>query len=76
MTFSLHKRGFVEYTAKVDQVLLIPRYPHYIYCAKTLYGDAGELIVEELLQHGQLMMSSVVDKVSQRLSESMTGECK
>ena len=73
VTFSLHKRGFVEYAAKVDKVLLIPRYPHYIYCAKMLYGDAGELIVEEFLQHGQLMMSSVVDKVSQRLSEAMEG---
>ncbi|XP_072038379.1 DNA-directed RNA polymerase III subunit RPC3-like [Amphiura filiformis] len=71
VTFKLHKRGFVEYSAKVDHVLMIPRYPHYIYCAKTLYGDAGELIVEEFLQHGQMLMSAVVDKVSQRLSEAM-----
>ncbi|XP_022111432.1 DNA-directed RNA polymerase III subunit RPC3-like isoform X2 [Acanthaster planci] len=68
-SFGLHKRGFVEYTASVDRALLLVRYPRYIYCAKTLYGDAGELIVEEILQHGQMMMSSMVARVTQRLSE-------
>ncbi|XP_038078065.1 DNA-directed RNA polymerase III subunit RPC3-like [Patiria miniata] len=68
-SFGLHKRGFVEYAASVEQVLLLVRYPRYIYCAKTLYGDAGELIVEEILQHGQMRMSTVVGRVTQRLSE-------
>ena len=69
VSFSLHKRGFVEYASSFERVLLLTRYPRYIYCAKTLYGDAGELIVEEILQHGQMRMSAVVLKVTQRLSE-------
>lgn len=72
VAFKLHKRGYVEYSAKIDEVLLIPRYPRYIYCAKMLYGDQGELIVEELLQHGQMMMSAIEERVSQRLSETTT----
>ena len=69
VSFALHKRGFVEYAADVQPVLLLIRYPRYICCAKTLYGDAGELIVEEILHHGQMMMSKLVGQVTQRLSE-------
>ena len=69
VSFTLHKRGFVEYSASIDPVLLLVRYPRFIHCAKTLYGDAGELIIEEILQHGRMMMSKVVRQVTQRLSE-------
>ncbi|KAL7978319.1 hypothetical protein Chor_014858 [Crotalus horridus] len=43
------KRGLVEYEAQCSRMLRILRYPRYIYTAKTLYSDTGELIVEELL---------------------------
>ncbi|XP_064416599.1 DNA-directed RNA polymerase III subunit RPC3 isoform X2 [Latimeria chalumnae] len=71
VTYLLHKRGFVEYNTHVDRVLRILRYPRYIYTAKTLYGDTGELVVEELLQNGKMTMSAVVKKVADRLTESM-----
>ncbi|XP_033124022.1 DNA-directed RNA polymerase III subunit RPC3-like [Anneissia japonica] len=67
--FDCNKRGFVEYSARLDRILLHTRYPKYIYCAKSLYGDAGELIIEELLQNGHMLMSEVVAKVWQRLTE-------
>ncbi|XP_071953346.1 DNA-directed RNA polymerase III subunit RPC3-like [Antedon mediterranea] len=67
--YGCHKRGFVEYSARLDRILLHTRYPSYIYCAKSLYGDAGELIIEELLQNGHMLMSEVVSKVWQRLME-------
>ncbi|XP_020665898.3 DNA-directed RNA polymerase III subunit RPC3 [Pogona vitticeps] len=71
VTYQLQKRGQVEYEAQGSRVLLVLRYPRYIYTAKTLYSDTGELIVEELLLNGQLTMSTVVKKVADRLTETM-----
>ncbi|XP_030832771.1 DNA-directed RNA polymerase III subunit RPC3-like [Strongylocentrotus purpuratus] len=71
--YGLNKRGMVEYTADVEKALLLVRYPRYIYSAKTLYGDIGELIVEEVLHHGEILMSNVVEKVKVRLKEAMEG---
>ncbi|NWU73053.1 RPC3 polymerase, partial [Pterocles burchelli] len=71
VTYQLQKRGFVEYEAQCKRVLRILRYPRYIYTAKTLYNDTGELIVEELLLNGQMPMSAVVKKVADRLTETM-----
>ncbi|KAJ7307523.1 hypothetical protein JRQ81_009548 [Phrynocephalus forsythii] len=71
VTFQLQKRGQVEYEAQCGRILRLLRYPRYIYTAKTLYSDTGELIVEELLLNGQLTMSAVVKKVADRLTETM-----
>nr|XP_006823774.1 PREDICTED: DNA-directed RNA polymerase III subunit RPC3-like [Saccoglossus kowalevskii] len=69
--FTSTKRGIIYYQVSVKTVLLLSRYPRYIYSVKTLYGDAGELIVEEILQNGQLLMSKVVRKVTERLNEAL-----
>ncbi|KAM4014205.1 DNA-directed RNA polymerase III subunit RPC3 [Anomaloglossus baeobatrachus] len=71
VTYQMHKRGFVEYCTQCDRCLRILRFPRYIYTAKTLYGDAGELIVEELLLNGKMTLSAAVRKVADRLTESM-----
>ncbi|XP_073178733.1 DNA-directed RNA polymerase III subunit RPC3 isoform X2 [Lepidochelys kempii] len=71
VTYQLQKRGFVEYEAPCSRVLRILRYPRYIYTAKTLYSDMGELIVEELLLNGKMTMSAAVRKVADRLTETM-----
>lgn len=75
-TFQLPKRGGVEYEARAERVLRVLRYPRYIYAAKTLYGDTGELLVEELLLNGKMTMSAAVRKVADRLTETMEGEKK
>ncbi|NXQ36822.1 RPC3 polymerase, partial [Alaudala cheleensis] len=67
----LQPRGCVEYEARSERILRILRYPRYIYTAKTLYGDPGELLVEELLLHGHLPMSCAVARVADRLTETM-----
>ena len=36
----------------------------YIYTTKTLYGDTGELTLEELQLNGKMAMSPVVKKVA------------
>ncbi|KAM9109832.1 DNA-directed RNA polymerase III subunit RPC3 isoform 2-T2 [Megaptera novaeangliae] len=69
--YQVHKRGVVEYEAQCIRVLRMLRYPRYIYTAKTLYSDTGELIVEELLLNGKMAMSAVVKKVADRLTETM-----
>ncbi|XP_063341226.1 DNA-directed RNA polymerase III subunit RPC3 [Pelmatolapia mariae] len=73
-TFSSGRKGPgspTEYHASCDRILRILRYPRYIYTAKTLYGDTGELIIEELLQRGHTMMSSTVKTVADRLTQNM-----
>ncbi|XP_078390207.1 DNA-directed RNA polymerase III subunit RPC3 [Cetorhinus maximus] len=70
-SYHVHKRGFVEYEVHCAHIIRILRYPRYIYSAKTLYGDTGELIIEELLQNGKMTMSGVVKKVADRLTETM-----
>ncbi|XP_018425582.1 PREDICTED: DNA-directed RNA polymerase III subunit RPC3 [Nanorana parkeri] len=69
--YQLHKRGFVEYRACCEPCLRMLRYPRYIYTAKTLYGDTGELIVEELLLNGKMTLTAAVKKVADRLTETM-----
>lgn len=63
--------GPVEYTANCECILYMLRYPRYIYTAKSLYGDTGELVIEEILQRGQMTMSSTVRTVADRLTHSM-----
>ncbi|KAM3613939.1 uncharacterized protein V6R79_007376 [Siganus canaliculatus] len=72
--FSSGRRGPgspTEYRTNSDRILRILRYPRYIYTAKTLYGDTGELIIEELLQRGEMTMSSTVKTVADRLTQNM-----
>ncbi|NXS25150.1 RPC3 polymerase, partial [Mystacornis crossleyi] len=69
--YEAQPRGSVEYEARSERILRILRYPRYIYTAKTLYGDPGELLVEELLLHGHLTMSRAIARVADRLTETM-----
>uniref|UniRef100_A0A8C3V0P0 DNA-directed RNA polymerase III subunit RPC3 n=1 Tax=Catharus ustulatus TaxID=91951 RepID=A0A8C3V0P0_CATUS len=69
--YEVQPRGSVEYEAQSKRILRLLRYPRYIYTAKTLYGDPGELLVEELLLHGHLPMSCAVARVADRLTETM-----
>ncbi|XP_054637763.1 DNA-directed RNA polymerase III subunit RPC3 isoform X2 [Dunckerocampus dactyliophorus] len=73
-TFSPGRKGPgspAEFQTSCNLILKILRYPRYIYTAKTLYGDTGELIVEELLQRGHMTMSSIVKIVADRLTQTM-----
>uniref|UniRef100_A0A2C9LPN6 DNA-directed RNA polymerase III subunit RPC3 n=1 Tax=Biomphalaria glabrata TaxID=6526 RepID=A0A2C9LPN6_BIOGL len=71
VTFSQTKSGSIEYTAKPEAILWILRFPNYIHCAKTLFGDAAELLVEELLLQGQTDLGSAVVKTTNKLNESL-----
>lgn len=71
VTFEQNKRGFIEYLINVETILERLRYPRYIYCAKTLYGDAAELIVEELLKKGRALMTEIVKSVMTELNKAL-----
>ncbi len=47
------------YHMTIASVLLMVRYPRCIHTGKVLFGDSGELIIEDLLQQGQSLMSQV-----------------
>lgn len=69
VTFEVNKKNVTLYNAWIANILLRPRAPRYIYCAKTLFGYTGELITDEILQHGAVAMSSVISKVMSHLAE-------
>ena len=71
MTLEQNKRGFTEYGISVEAVLCRARIPRYIYCAKTLYGDGAELVIEDLLHQGQSLMSRLVNNVTNKLNEAL-----
>ncbi|XP_022334535.2 DNA-directed RNA polymerase III subunit RPC3-like [Crassostrea virginica] len=71
VTFEQHKRGFIEYSIRTDEILSRLWFPKYIYCVKTLYGDAAELLLEEVLQRGQVQMSKVIEGVMLRFNEAL-----
>ncbi|CAB3981280.1 DNA-directed RNA polymerase III subunit RPC3 [Paramuricea clavata] len=65
--FQKNARGQVTYSAQISNILTIHQYPKLTYCAKVTFGDAAELIIEELLHHGSMTMSSIVANVTNRL---------
>lgn len=67
VTFEVNKRNVTLYNAWISNILVRARAPRYIYCAKSLFGYTGELIVDEILQHGSIPMTKVVAKVTSHL---------
>lgn len=78
VTFEVNKKNVTLYNAWISNILLRARAPRYIYCARSLFGYTGELVVEEVLQHGTVAMSKVVAKVVNHLEEDNLDidECK
>lgn len=67
------RQGGVVYTLEVGEVLARPRHPQFIHAAKRLYGSEAELIVEEVLRHGQLTTNQLLRSVCERLKETSPG---
>lgn len=57
--------------ASAHAILWKLRYPRYIHCAKMLFGDAAELLVEEILLQGQARLGSAVSKTTSKLNDSL-----
>jgi DNA-directed RNA polymerase III subunit RPC3 len=61
------RSGRVIYTLSEDRVLSLIQFPRYLIMCKTLFGDEGEIIVEELFKTGQSSMSSVIFRAGRSL---------
>ena len=66
VSFEKNKKGATIYNVCIANILLYTRFPRYTYCAKTMYGEEAELILEHILQQGADTMSRVVEKVNER----------
>ena len=53
------KKPAALYRLDTRSVLLRVQYPRWIHAAKMLFGDAGELIVEDILQQGHTSKDQV-----------------
>ncbi|XP_046394930.1 DNA-directed RNA polymerase III subunit RPC3 [Ischnura elegans] len=62
-----------EYIFHSERLLLLLRYPRYLYVIKSLYGNEEELLVEDLLQYGQKTASGTLCSVARKLNEAMEG---
>jgi DNA-directed RNA polymerase III subunit RPC3 len=59
LSYEKHSRGFTEYAADINKILMITKYPQMMLSAKEMYGDDAEVIIEELLQKGSMTMVQV-----------------
>jgi len=57
-----------EYTIVTESCHNLMRYPKYLTLAKTLYGDEGEILVEELFSNGQDCASNAIYRAAKRLN--------
>ena len=62
--------GLIRYTFHAEQALNLIRYPRFMILAKTLFGDEGEVLIEELLFHGQECASNLIYRAGKRLGLS------
>jgi DNA-directed RNA polymerase III subunit RPC3 len=70
--FEPHSSGkYVLYRVSLEGVQLRARYPRYILAGRELYGEVGELICEDILQQGQTLMSQCINRVAERLEQSV-----
>lgn len=74
VTFSQGKNpNRAEYTFIPERVLLLLRYPRYLYLMKSTFGDEEEALIEELLQYGQKTATGTLVSVAKKLNEAMEG---
>ncbi|KAK9294358.1 hypothetical protein QLX08_011001 [Tetragonisca angustula] len=78
----LIKHGFVvygqterglEYSLIHQNILLILRYPKYMFFVKTMCGDESEMILEEVLMSGYITASEVITKTYKKIEQSPSG---
>ncbi|XP_012255761.2 DNA-directed RNA polymerase III subunit RPC3 [Athalia rosae] len=69
--FVVHQQNekSIEYAIYPDRILMILRYPRYMFLMKSLLGDEAEAMLEELLRQGSETASEVIIKTYQKLQQ-------
>ncbi|XP_042859941.1 DNA-directed RNA polymerase III subunit RPC3-like [Penaeus japonicus] len=62
------------YTLLHDRILLILRFPRYVYLVREQFGEEGEMVVDVLLKEGQATASSIIITSCTKLYEAATDE--
>ena len=52
----------------------INRYPSNVYCIKMLYGNIAEVLVEEIMHHGQILHDVLIPKAITKLTHNVKGK--
>ncbi|XP_043256032.1 DNA-directed RNA polymerase III subunit RPC3 [Colletes gigas] len=63
------ERG-IEYSLAYEKILMILRYPKYMFFVKTICGDEAEMMLEEVLKHGYITASELIMKTYKRIERS------
>ncbi|CAL7945226.1 unnamed protein product [Xylocopa violacea] len=63
------ERG-VEYSLVYERIIMILRYPRYMFFVKTVCGDEAEMMLEEVLKNGYITASEVIIKTYKRIEQS------
>ena len=58
--------GITEYSCIIDNITSRIRFEKYTLCVKKKHGDIAELIMNELLLHGQLSLNEMIDSVIEK----------
>ncbi|XP_043508508.1 DNA-directed RNA polymerase III subunit RPC3 isoform X1 [Frieseomelitta varia] len=72
VVYSQTERG-LEYSLIYENILLILRYPKYMFFVKTMCGDESEMILEEVLMNGYITASEVITKTYKKIEQSPSG---
>jgi len=58
--------GITEYSCIIGNIASRLRFEKYTLCVKKRHGDIADLIMNELLLHGQMSLSEMVDSVIEK----------
>uniref|UniRef100_A0A915KVD4 DNA-directed RNA polymerase III subunit RPC3 n=1 Tax=Romanomermis culicivorax TaxID=13658 RepID=A0A915KVD4_ROMCU len=61
--FHVNQKGLVEFCCDAQSVLILARFPWFLHTAKSLFGNLGELLIEEILSNGQLSAPDCIKRV-------------
>ena len=69
--FVIHQKNekAVEYSLSCEKVLMVLRYPRYMFFVKTICGDESEMMLEEVLKHGYITASDLIVKTYKRIEQ-------
>ncbi|XP_058789245.1 DNA-directed RNA polymerase III subunit RPC3 [Phymastichus coffea] len=67
--FEKIEKGSIIYTLDAEKVLVMLRYPKFMWFVKTNCGDEAEMMLEEVLKNGYETASKIIVKTYQRLEQ-------
>ncbi|XP_020279904.1 DNA-directed RNA polymerase III subunit RPC3 [Pseudomyrmex gracilis] len=70
VTYHQDEDNNIEYTIEQNKIIMLLRYPRFIFFVKTCCGDEAEVMIEEVLKHGYITASDVIIKTYKRIEQT------